>query len=139
MTTLKQILTYLDSLPGPKSSEMKALHSLMLKWLPETKLCFESGKDANGKTVSNPVIGYGSYKHQFANGKIDDMFKLGISANTAGISLYCMGLNDKNYLNANYASSIGKAKITGYCIKFKKLSDLNIEVLELLVKDLLKI
>lgn len=138
MSVHELILQHLESLSPNKQSEMPTLHQFILSSLPDAELTFHSGKDASGKTVSNPVIGYGSYKHQFANGKIDDMFKMGISANTTGISMYCMGLKDKNYLKYNYADSIGKASITGYCIKFKKLSDLNIDILEQLVKDIFK-
>lgn len=132
-----QIQHYIQRLNQSRQSDIVALHQLLLSFVPDNKLSFHSGIDAKGKTVSNPTIGYGNYKHKFANGKIDDMFKLGISANSTGISIYCMGLKDKDFLKSNYADSIGKATITGYCIKFKKLSDLNIEVLEYLVKDFL--
>lgn len=116
---------------------MQALHALFLKWMPDTKLWFESGKDAKNKTVCNPIIGYGSYLHQYAKGEIKPLFQIGISSNTTGISIYFMGLKDKTFLKDSCGDTIGKASITGYCIKFKKLSDLNIEALEHLVKDFL--
>jgi hypothetical protein len=116
---------------------MQQLHALFLTWMPDTKLWFENGKDDKNKTVSNPIIGYGSYLHQYAKGEIKPLFQIGISANTTGISIYFMGIKDKTFLKVKYGDAIGKATITGYCIKFKKLSDLNIEALEHLVKDFL--
>jgi len=65
-----------------------------------------------------------------ADGKTREFYRVGISANTAGISVYIMGLSDKSYLAQTYASSIGKAKVTGYCIKFKRLSDIRLDVLQ---------
>jgi hypothetical protein len=41
-----------------------------------------------------------------------------------------MGLKDKKYLSQTYGSTIGKATVTGYCIKFKSISDIKLDVLE---------
>ena len=51
------------------------------------------------------------------------------------MSLYIMGLNDKTYLPRTYADRIGKAQVTGYCIKFKRLQDLNADALEVAIRD----
>jgi hypothetical protein len=55
---------------------------------------------------------------------------VGLSANTAGISVYIMGIDDKNYLANNFADQIGKASVSGYCIKFKSLKDIDLSVLK---------
>lgn len=46
-----------------------------------------------------------------------------------------MGIDDKNYLNDTYNDKLGKAQITGYCIKFKSLTDIHINILEEAIKD----
>ena len=46
-----------------------------------------------------------------------------------------MGIEDKKYLIDNYGKTIGKASVTGYCIKFKTLNDINIDVLEAAIRD----
>ncbi len=109
---------------------MQALHLLILQVLPECKLWFLDGKDDTGKIISNPNIGYGSYTIKYANGTTRDFYQVGMSANTTGISVYIMGLNDKTYLAQTYGKQLGKASVTGYCIKFKTLKDVNISVLE---------
>jgi hypothetical protein len=53
-----------------------------------------------------------------------------LSGNTTGISVYIMGIKDKKYLEQTYGKKLGKASITGYCIKFKSLKDINLDVLE---------
>lgn len=130
MTIQQQINDYIASQPEPKRSELQELHERIPRLSPGCKLWFEDGKDSDGKTVSNPNIGYGSYTIKYANGKTREFFQIGISANTTGISVYIMGLDDKKYLAETYGKKLGKASVTGYCIKFKTLRDINLDVLE---------
>lgn len=125
-----QAKNYIATQPDQKHKDMQELHQHILKTLPGCKLWFEDGKNSEGKVVSNPNIGYGSYTIQYADGKTRDFFQIGLSANTTGISVYIMGLEDKAYLVKNFGTKLGKAKVTGYCIKFKALKDINVDVLE---------
>ncbi|UOU98029.1 DUF1801 domain-containing protein [Chryseobacterium daecheongense] len=109
---------------------MQELHKLILQIMPNCQLWFLDGKNDNNETVSNPNIGYGSYTMQYTGGKTREFYKIGMSANTTGISVYIMGIEDKKFLVQNYGERIGKASVTGYCIKFKALKDIHIEVLE---------
>jgi len=133
VTIKKQIESYLAAQPEPKRSDMRALHARILAAMPGCKLWFLDGKDTNGKTVTNPNIGYGS--QTLKQGKTREFYQIGISANTAGISVYIMGLDDKKYLAKTYAKKLGKASVTGYCIKFKALKDIDVDVLEAAIKD----
>lgn len=130
MIAEKQIEAYSTSQPEPKRSDMQALHTRILGVMPPGKLWFDNGKDAENRTVANPTIGYGQYTIKYADGKTRDFFQIGLSANTTGISVYIMGIRDKMYLARTFGEKIGKASITGYCIKFKKLSYINPDVLE---------
>jgi len=134
MSVQEQIKKYITSQPEPKRGEMQELHQRILQVLPGCKLWFEDGKDSEGKTVSNPNIGYGAYTINYADGKTREFFQIGLSANTTGISVYILGLKDKTYLAQTYAKDLGKATVTEYCIKFKTLKNINIEVLEAAIK-----
>lgn len=129
MEIQEQIKAYIDSQPGPKQYEMQALHQLILETLPASKLWFFDGKNSENKTVTNPTIGYGVHIIKYANGKTNEWFKIGMSANSTGISVYILGIENKKYLAQTYSQKLGKASISGYCIKFKTLKDINIEVL----------
>lgn len=129
------IKAYIASQPEPKHGEMQALHDTLLKLLPKARLWFLDGKDEKGKVVSNPNIGYGVRTIHYADGKTKEFYQIGISGNTTGISVYIMGIDDKKYLPDTYAKQIGKASVTGYCIKFKKLADIDLEVLKTAVLD----
>lgn len=136
MTAIENLIEhYLISLSAPKQSDLRLLHNMVLRLVPKTKLWFLDGKNEAGKVVSNPNIGYGQCKLQYADGSEREFYQLGLSANSSGISIYVFGQNDKQYLINKFGSTLGKAQITGYCIKFKKISDLNQLTLENLITD----
>ena len=135
MNVQAQIKEYITSQPKPKRSEMQLLHQHILKMLPGCKLWFLDGKNSEGKTVANPNIGYGIYTIKYADGKTKKFYQIGISTNTTGISVYIIGIKDKTYLPQTYGKRIGKASVTGYCIKFKTLKDIDIDILEAAIRD----
>lgn len=134
MNTEDLISDYIASHPDPKRGEMQTLHDLVIRMLPGCRLWFLDGKNDEGKLVSNPNIGYGFYTIQYANGTSRDFYQIGLSANTSGISIYILGLEDKTYLKETYGKSLGKASITGYCIKFKSINDIDLQVLRAAIK-----
>ncbi len=134
MNVEEQIREYIISQPEPKRSDMQALHKFILGVLPGCKLWFLDGKDDKGKIVSNPNIGYGLYTIKYADGKTREFYQIGMSANTTGISVYILGINDKTYLAETYGKKIGKASVSGYCIKFKTLKDINLDILEAAIR-----
>ncbi len=133
-----QINAYIQSQPEPKRSELNVLHLRILRLNPDTRLWFDNGKNSENKTVANPTIGYGFQTIQYANGKTRDFFQIGVSGNTTGISVYILGIEDKTYLARTYGKKIGKASVTGYCIKFKSLKDIHLDVLEEVIQFGLK-
>ena len=134
MNVQEQIKQYITSQPEPKRSDMQALHQIILQLMPACKLWFLDGKNSENKPVSNPNTGYGSYTIKYADGKTREFYQIGLSANTTGISVYIMGIEDKAYLAKTYGEKIGKAGVTGYCIKFKTIKDINIDILEAAIR-----
>jgi hypothetical protein len=130
MNVEERIEAYIAGQPEKKQEEMRALHRLALGIAPDRRLWFLDGKDDQGKTISNPNIGYGYQLINYADGKTREFYQLSLSANTTGISLYLIGLDDKTYLARTFGARIGKANVTGYCIKFRSLADLDRAVLE---------
>ena len=129
MELQKQIDAYIDAQREPKRSDMQQLHRVISSLMPGCKLWYLDGKDEKGKTVSNPNIGYGSQTVLYADGRTREFYRVGMSANTTGISIYVMGLSEKKYLHQTFGKRIGKASVTGYCIKFKTLTDIKVDVL----------
>src|SRR5204863_4207214 len=129
------IEAYVASQPAAKAKDMRELHALIQALKPGCKLWFLEGTDEKGKIVSNPNIGYGFQIIKYKDGKTREFYQVGLSANTTGISVYILGIDDKKYLAKTYGAKIGKASVTGYCIKFKTLKDVNIETLKAAILD----
>ena len=134
MSVQEQIDKYIADQPEAKREDMRELHMRILGISPNSKTWFLDGRNSEGKVVSNPNIGYGTQANRYANGEVKEFYRVGVSANTAGISIYLMSLKDKKYLFETYGNRLGKAKITGYCVKFKHLKDLNKDVLEEMIR-----
>jgi len=134
MNVQEQIKKYIASQPEPKRSDMQTLHLLALQVSPACKLWFVDGKNSENKIVSNPNIGYGFYTIKYADGSTREFYQIGLSANTTGISVYVLGISDKTYLARTFGKKIGKASVTGYCIKFKTLKDIHMDILEAAIR-----
>ena len=130
MDVPEQVEAYLASQPEPKRADLRRLHAHLLAEFPGCRLWFTDGTNADGKVVANPNIGYGAYTITYADGSSREFYRIGLSANTTGISVYVLGLDDKTYLARTYGGSIGKASVTGYCIKFRHLAVINVDVLQ---------
>ena len=134
MNVQEQIQKYITSQPEPKRSDMQALHRIILEVMPACKLWFLDGKNSENKTVSNPNMGYGLHTIKYADGTTREFYQIGLSANKTGISVYILSIEDKKYLAEAYGKKLGKASVTGYCIRFKTLKDINIEILEAAIR-----
>ncbi len=135
MNVNNQIAEYMAAQPARKRGDMHALHAIIQALMPCGRLWFLDGKDQTGKTISNPNIGYGFHIMTYADGSTKDFYQIGMSANTAGISIYILGLRDKTYLSQTYGKTLGKANVSGYCIKFRALRNIHIEILQAAMRD----
>ena len=131
MNVQEQIDAYIASQPD---SDLQALHRLTLQVSPACRLWFNDGKNSEGKTIANPNIGYGFYTIKYADGTTREFYQIGLSANTTGISVYILGISDKTYLARTFGEKLGKASVTGYCIKFKNLKAINTDILEAAIR-----
>lgn len=71
---------------------------------------------------------------KYSNGQIRHIFQIGVSGTKTGISVYILGLRDKKHLAKTYGKQLGEASVTGYCIRFKALKDINMETLEAAIR-----
>jgi hypothetical protein len=134
MNVQEQIKKYITSQPEPKRSDMQTLHRIILKIMPSCKLWFLDGKNSENKTVSNSSIGYGFYTIKYTDETTREFYQIGLSANKTGISVYILGIKDKTFLARTYGKKLGKASVSGYCIRFKTLKDIDIDTLEAAIR-----
>ena len=130
MGVQEQIDGLIAQQPHGKSEDLQALHRRITALSPGCRLWFVSGRNDEGKVVANPSVGYGTQTRTYANGEAREFYRVGMSPSASGISLYLMGIEDRNYLPETYGGKLGKAKVTGYCISFRSLKDVDVARLE---------
>jgi hypothetical protein len=134
MDVAERVESHIASQSEPKRTDLGQLHAHMLTEFPGTRLWFNDGTNEDGKVVANPNIGYGVYTITYADGSSREFYRIGLSANATGISVYVLGLDDKTFLARTYGASIGKATVTGYCIRFRRLAVIDAEVLRAAIR-----
>jgi hypothetical protein len=121
MSTAEKISHHLATLSLEKSAELSRLYQLIHGEIKSKDNHFFDGKNEQGKVIANPTIGFGQCRLTYSDGSFQDTFRLGISANSAGLSIHILGLKDKKFLVDFLGTRLGKAKITGYAIRFGKM------------------
>jgi hypothetical protein len=124
-----QIESFISAQSPSKRQDLLLLNELLLQLMPGAKRTFFDGLNADGKVVANPTIGYGERTLKYVDGSIKETFRIGVSANKTGISIYLIGLKDHDYLANHFGSIIGKASVKAYCIRFKSLKHIHLDVL----------
>ncbi|MBM6400815.1 DUF1801 domain-containing protein [Phycicoccus sonneratiae] len=135
MDSAEQVEAHLAGLPAPRQADLRTIHERVLAEHPGCPVSFTDGRDASGKVVTNPTIGYGERTITHADGSTRDSFRVGLTATSRGISVYVLGLDDDTHLARTYAPSIGRADVTGYCIRFRRLAVVDLDVLLAAVRD----
>lgn len=88
------------------------------------------------KMWGNSIIGFGNYHYKYESGREGDWFLCGFSPRKQNLSIYLMcnfdGLED-------LLTDLGKYKKSVGCLYIKKLEDINIKVLEKMIKRAIQI
>jgi hypothetical protein len=133
-STSTQIQDHFEQLASGKRQELIALYNLVSEELPIATQSFFDGRNEEGKVVTHPTIGFGETMLHYANGKKREIFRIGICATASGLSIHILGITDKTFLKNFLGDRLGKVKITSYCIQFKKMKDIDLEVLKSLLR-----
>jgi hypothetical protein len=78
------------------------------------------------------IIGFGSYHYKYESGREGDWFLTGFSPRKANLSVYIMAGFDKY---ENLMSKLGKHKTGTSCLYINKLDDIDLDVLEELIRE----
>lgn len=79
--------------------------------------------------VDGAMLGYGRYRYRYPTGNGGEAAVVGLASNVRYISLYLLGADDRGYVAERYAPRFPKASIGKSCIRFKRLSDVDVEAL----------
>jgi hypothetical protein len=84
------------------------------------------------KMWGTSIVGFGSYHYRYASGREGDACLTGFSSRKGDISIYLVGDFPKREA---LLAKLGKHKMAKACLYVRKLSDVDLKVLEQLVID----
>ncbi|WP_445431612.1 DUF1801 domain-containing protein [Chryseobacterium indoltheticum] len=114
--------SYVDN--EQKKTDSFRLIELMQKWT-----------DSEPKMWGPSIIGFGNYHYKYASGHEGDAPVIGFSPRKAAFSLYVYSDTEKSKV---LLANLGKFKMSKACIYVKKLSDIDIAVLQELCMESIK-
>jgi hypothetical protein len=114
---------YLDALPEPRRSELRALDELIQHAAPELE-----------RQLTGKIIGYGRYHYRYPSGREGDSYIVGLASGAKAISVYVDCALDSTYLAEAARERLGKVDVGKSCIRIKRLADVNQDVLAELVR-----
>lgn len=123
-TAAKTIKEYLEMIDEPRKSDMEFLHNFISKLIPKEKPHILYG-----------MIGYGTYHYKSASGREGDWSKIALASQKNYISLYVCAVTEGQYIAEKYKSKLPKASIGKSCIRFKKLADVDLKVIEKIILE----
>ncbi len=91
----------------------------------------QSATQSEAKMWGSSIIGFGQYHYVYASGREADWMLIGFSPRKQNISLYIMG-GFEQY--TEILAKLGKFKQAKGCLYIKRLSDINLPILEELIR-----
>jgi len=114
-TTVAQ---YIADIAEPKRADIAKLHALIQKTLPSFEPAVGSG-----------MLGYGKFHYRYESGREGDTFRIALASNKTGISIYVNAVDEGGWVAEQAKDRLGRASVGKSCIRFKKLSDIDLRAL----------
>jgi hypothetical protein len=115
---------YLARLEEPRRTEVTRLHRLIRSTVPT----LEPG-------ILGGMLAYGPVHYRYASGREGDAARVAVASNASSISLYAFAADEGGWVAERYRERLPKAKVGKSCVRFKRLDDLDVKVLQQLLKE----
>jgi hypothetical protein len=109
---------YVEALESPRREDIGRLHERIRAVAPSLAASAAEG-----------MLTYGKYTYKSRSGRAGEWFPLGVASNKAYISLYASPVNLEPYV-----ARLPKANLGRGCIRFKRLDDVDLEVLDEVIR-----
>lgn len=123
-TSAKTPTQYMAAIPEPRRAQVKLLDALIKKTVPSLKPTMQSG-----------MLGYGPFRYVYASGRSGDWVVVALANQKNYISLYVCAADGKQYIAEKYADQLPKASIGKSCIRFRKVEDIDLNVIRRILKE----
>ena len=118
---------HIKSLPDEVRADVAKLDKEISKILKGRSRVLWEGVFWGGSQQS--IIGYGDLTYHDSKGKAVEWFVVGLALQKNYISVYVNAVQHGVYLAEGRAKELGKAKVGKSSIAFKKLADINLDIL----------
>jgi len=115
---------YIAAVDDERRPDIAALDALIRNHAPQLE-----------PVIMDGMLGYGPFRYRYASGREGEACKLSIASNAAYISLYCYAADAQGYVAERYVERLPKARIGKSCVRFKKLVELDEQVLAALIEE----
>ena len=115
---------YIAEVDEKRRADVQRLHDLVREVAPELKPTMDFG-----------LLGYGKFHYKYASGREGDWMKIGIANNKRYISIYCCAADENGYVAEQFRDRLPKANIGKSCVRIKRLSDVDEEILKELLRE----
>lgn len=127
-TNAKTPEEYIDLINDPlRKKDIKFLYEFIRKIAPNEKPNITSG-----------MIGFGLYPYKTKSGRTGEWPIIMLASQKNYISVYACAADGKIYIAEKYKNDLPKASIGRSCIRFKKIEDISLKILEKALKETLK-
>jgi hypothetical protein len=126
-TTAKTPEEYIALIDEPRKSEIQKIHDFITKTIPDLKPRILSG-----------MIGYGTYAYKSKSGRVGEWSVVALASQKNYISIYVCGVTDGAYVAEKHKDELKPASVGKSCIRYKKLSDINFDVLKKVILESVK-
>ncbi len=113
----------MTNVPADRKEAIEFLHNHIQKTVPELKPFFAYN-----------MIGYGKFKYKNYKKEIIDWPIIALANQKNYISIYICALEDGEYIAEKYKDKLGKVSVGKSCIRLKTLNDLNMDMLDRVIK-----
>lgn len=127
---------FLAAAPAERRELLGVVHDTIAAASPELDQWIWRGKMWGG--TDQTILGYGHYDYVNSSKEQVSWFLIGLANQKAHVSLYVNAVRDKKYLGQLYAERLGKVKLGSASISFKKLEDVDLQVLSEMVAEAAK-
>ncbi len=126
-TSEQSVDSWIVSLDDQRALDIRRLDTVMTEVFTEDSRVLWTGTFWGG--TEQCIIGYGDLVQQRPKGETVRWFVVGLALQKANISIYVNAVKDGQYIGKVYGKRLGKVKIGSASIGFKRLADLNMDVL----------
>jgi uncharacterized protein YdhG (YjbR/CyaY superfamily) len=114
---------YLDAVPAERKEIIQALHAFIQKTVPSLKPHFAYN-----------MLGYGAFPYlNYKKEKIEWPI-IALANQKNYVSVYVCAVDNGKYIAETFAKKLGKVSVGKSCIRFKKLEDIQLDVLKEVLK-----